>query len=351
MNKRLNWLDIGKGLGMLLVMLGHADIPTLLKTYIYTFHMPFFFFLSGYLFKLDKFPNLKVFIFKRAKSLLLPYLCFSLVAYLWFLFVYHLKLVDYHNNLFTPLVGTFVAIRKSDWTVHTGALWFVACLFCTELLFYMISKVGRTKKMIGFLLIAISVLGCLYNKMGGQPLPWNFDVAMVSVGFYGVGFFYKEFQTKLERLINVKVFVLLITTNILAGYFNFVLTGDRVDFYNSSLGNIFLFYVSAFTGIGAFVVLIKHIKRSKSLQYIGKNSLVYLALHQKIVFLLISLMIHKTVLDYTNLIHIPMVKGLLYTLIAVFILVPAVYSINHYLPFMLGKITRKNSQQIFSNLS
>jgi fucose 4-O-acetylase-like acetyltransferase len=82
MKYRLDWLDAAKGLGILLVTLGHTDIPSQLKTYIYTFHMPLFFFLSGYLFTLKKFPNLKVFLSKRTKSLVLPYLCFSLVAYI-----------------------------------------------------------------------------------------------------------------------------------------------------------------------------------------------------------------------------------------------------------------------------
>lgn len=346
MNKRLDWLDVGKGLGMILVMLGHADIPAPLKTYIYTFHMPFFFFLSGYLFSLKKFPTLKVFLSIRTKSLILPYLCFSLVAYLWFLLVFHFGLVNYHNNLLTPLIGSVIAKRKSIWTVHSGALWFVVCLFCTELLFYMISKIGRTKKVIGFILILISVLGCFYNKMVGQPLPWSIDVAMISVGFYGVGFLYKEYQMKLDCFINLKTFVLLFTMNIVTGYLNYVHSGERVDFYNSSLGNIFLFYISAYSGIGAFLILIKRVKRNKSLQYIGKNSLVYLAFHQKIVFFLINLVIQNSLLDSEKIVEIPMLKGLLYTLIAVFILVPAVYSTNHYFPFMLGKTTRPNKGQI-----
>jgi acyltransferase len=351
MNKRLDWLDVGKGLGMLLVILGHADIPVSLKTYIYTFHMPLFFFLSGYLYTLKKFPNLKVFLSKRTMSLILPYLCFSLVAYIWFLLVFHFGLVDYHNNLLTPLIGSVIAIRKSIWTVHSGALWFVACLFCTEILFYLISKIGRTKKVIGFYLILISVLGCFYNKMVGQPLPWSIDVAMISVGFYGAGFLYKEYQSKLDRFINIKTFVLLIVMNIGTGYLNFIHSGERVDFYNSSLGNIFLFYISAFSGIGAVLILIQRVKRNKSLQYIGKNSLVYLALHQKIVFFLINLVIQNSLFDSEKIVEIQMIKGLLYTLTAVFILVPAVYSTNHYFPFMLGKTTRPNKRQVLMNES
>ncbi|MEH7549320.1 acyltransferase family protein [Neobacillus vireti] len=349
MSKRLDWLDIGKGLGMLLVMLGHADIPTPLKTYIYTFHMPLFFFLSGYLYNKDMFPSLKVFFKKRTKSLILPYLSFSLVAYFWFLLLNHFGLVNYKNNLLTPLLGSVIAERKSIWTVHTGALWFVACLFCTELLFYFIAKIGQTKKAIGFFLLVISVVGCFYNKMVGQPLPWNIDVAMISVGFYGAGYLFKEYNKNLERFNHLKALVLLLIVNLFTGYFNYVLTGERVDFYNSSLGNIVLFYLSAFSGIGAFVILIKHMKKNKVLQYIGKNSFIYLAFHQKIVFFVFSLLIQKSIFNFESIINHPIVEGVLFTFITVVILIPAVYTINHYFPFMLGKTTRKSMREVSLN--
>ncbi|WKB36456.1 acyltransferase family protein [Terrilactibacillus sp. S3-3] len=265
MNKRIDWLDIGKGLGIILVMLGHSDIPNAMKTYIYTFHMPLFFFLSGYLFNLNKFPNIKTFFSKRTKSLIFPYLCFSIVTYIGFVILYNFGQVDYNHNLLVPLIGSFIAIRKSAWTVHIGALWFMNCLLCTELLFYLITKIGRTKtRIVLVLLIIISILGCIYNKMIGKPLPWSIDVAMISVGFYGLGYLYKEYKVQAERFINLKTFIFFLTINIISGYLNFVHTGARVDLYNSSLGNIFLFYISAFTGIGAFVILIKRIKKTKS---------------------------------------------------------------------------------------
>ena len=42
-NKRIGWIDIAKGYGILLVILGHLNVG-LLGKWIYTFHMPLFFF-------------------------------------------------------------------------------------------------------------------------------------------------------------------------------------------------------------------------------------------------------------------------------------------------------------------
>lgn len=351
MNKRIDWLDAAKGLGMVLVMLGHADIPNPLRTYIYTFHMPFFFFLSGYLFSLTRFPNFKVFLFKMTKSLIFPYLFFSLVAYIWFVFIVKFGQVSYNHNLLMPLLGSIIATRKTFWTVDSGTLWFVNCLLCTELLFYLITKVGKTKKVIGIVLILFSILGCFYNKMVGKPLPWSIDISMISVGFYGAGYLFKEYRGKFERFVNIKTFVFLIAINITTGYINYVHSGARVDFYNSSLGNIFLFYLSAFSGIGAFVILTKLFKINKGLKYIGKNSFIYLALHQNIVFFLFNLFIQKTGLNSEKILEIPLLKGSLYTLVAAFFLVPAVYLINHHLPFILGKTKNQTKRKLSMKVS
>ena len=50
--KRLNYLDYAKGIGILLVVLGHIYNNSV-KLWIYSFHMPLFFIISGYLYLLD----------------------------------------------------------------------------------------------------------------------------------------------------------------------------------------------------------------------------------------------------------------------------------------------------------
>jgi len=54
MNERITYIDIAKGLGILVIVLAHNDLagyhPTLHK-FIYAFHIPLFFFLSGMFFR------------------------------------------------------------------------------------------------------------------------------------------------------------------------------------------------------------------------------------------------------------------------------------------------------------
>lgn len=48
-NKRLDYLDVAKGIGILLVILGHCQLGRIGRAHslIYSFHMPLFFFISG----------------------------------------------------------------------------------------------------------------------------------------------------------------------------------------------------------------------------------------------------------------------------------------------------------------
>lgn len=50
MTKRIEYIDIARGMAMLLVILGHCftSVDATLNKFILSFHMPLFFFLSGF---------------------------------------------------------------------------------------------------------------------------------------------------------------------------------------------------------------------------------------------------------------------------------------------------------------
>lgn len=49
-NNRIAWVDIAKGIGIVLVLIGHISQNKNLHYFIYSFHMPLFFIISGYLY-------------------------------------------------------------------------------------------------------------------------------------------------------------------------------------------------------------------------------------------------------------------------------------------------------------
>jgi fucose 4-O-acetylase-like acetyltransferase len=90
---RLNWIDIAKGIGIVLVVIGHVgrglvnsdiiadqDAYYALDNLIYSFHMPLFFLLSGYLAyaQLEK-HRVKTFVVSKVDVIIYPYVIWSLI--------------------------------------------------------------------------------------------------------------------------------------------------------------------------------------------------------------------------------------------------------------------------------
>lgn len=70
-SEQWKWVDIAKGIGIILVLLGHFNIPDTLRVEIYTFHIPLFFFLSGVVFNGHK--PINRFLGDEAKRMIVPY--------------------------------------------------------------------------------------------------------------------------------------------------------------------------------------------------------------------------------------------------------------------------------------
>ena len=78
MKKRIAYIDILRGIGILLMVMGHVGFGSRFSHYIHAFHMPLFFVVSGYFYsaKADLISLAK----KRTKTLLIPYLVVGLVS-------------------------------------------------------------------------------------------------------------------------------------------------------------------------------------------------------------------------------------------------------------------------------
>lgn len=82
--ERDHYIDIAKGFAMVLVIIGHtACVPYYMKYWLYSFHMPLFFLLSGLNFDPDRYPTLKAFLLRKLQTLVLPYFTCSLLVWLW----------------------------------------------------------------------------------------------------------------------------------------------------------------------------------------------------------------------------------------------------------------------------
>ena len=78
MKERNICFDISKGIAITLMVLGHSSLPRFISDWIYSFHMPFFYFISGVLTKWDD-TKTNNFIKHKYKSLMVPFFFYTLI--------------------------------------------------------------------------------------------------------------------------------------------------------------------------------------------------------------------------------------------------------------------------------
>ncbi|MEH7127363.1 acyltransferase family protein, partial [Neobacillus drentensis] len=124
---RLEYLDIAKGILIILVVLGHSSFSN--RFVIYWFHMPAFFIISGLLYRNKYSVNL----INNIKSLFIPYISFSLINIAAILKV---------NPNYNGLEGFILLAEKHIYSgkVLGGVFWFIPVFFLTKISFSVINR-------------------------------------------------------------------------------------------------------------------------------------------------------------------------------------------------------------------
>ncbi|AKB47133.1 O-acetyl transferase [Methanosarcina sp. Kolksee] len=356
---RLYWIDTLKGIGIILVVLAHYSLPIALDTYIFSFHMPLFFFISGFLFDFSKYTeSASYFVKGRFKSLIVPYFCFAVITCIFYFLLDELytpgipSIEFFENNIIHGISHILVAFGPA--ISYNPPLWFLTCLFVTELLFYGLAKnyYGEPKKLVLWLILA-GVIGYLYSVYVPFRIPWNVDVALAAIVFYGAGNLFRRltepeskasFSLKLdsefiEKFSRVEKYLPIIAVFLSLLYLGYLLkfpTDDKVNMNVLKYEDFFSFYLFAFTGIFTFVYLSKRVGNSKVIEYYGRNSLIVLALHFPLKDVLTKLVIIILGVE-AEYIHYNAGYALGLTFMSLTILAPVIYVINNYFPFILGK--------------
>lgn len=345
-SQRIGWIDTLKGIGIFLVFLGHllTYSQQSIVRYIFSFHMPLFFFVSGLFFKhSDLNSGFYKFFKKTMRIRMIPYVSFGILTYcIWISQIFLIKYGKQQNlaplpeSLFIkPIVGMLYGNGINGWLTHNVLLWFLACLMITELLFYGITAIANNKTIIIFMLLVIfALLGCTDSKYSSIRLPFSIDVALTAVVFYGSGYILKG------KLLTSKITLLFSAPCIAIGLFTANLNGS-VDMNLNRYGNIFLYYISSFSSIYGYMYLSKRIYNLKLLsciEYVGQNSLVFFLL-QGPAFLCTSFIVYIALRIKVNPNELTFLYGSAYVLLSMILIVPVSFIIHNYAPFLIGRKT------------
>lgn len=365
--KRLDYLDMTKGLGMILVLIGHLQGDSIftfspyiqpLCVFIFSFHMPMFFIVSGILLaiKNDEVKPLKEVAKSRFRGIMIPYLWFSL----FYLIVVVAALIKGEVAVQTLYLNIWYVISGYGMNV----LWFLPALYLGELLFIFLRR--RIRDHIPFITVVVlsnAIVYFLSYFVGIAKYPTPFAERMhdlitvilrpilvcgfISIGYYmhkllrkgsRIGDFFNKPELNEKGSVSFKYRAAYIVLGLMlfGVCFGLFRVNNGIDFRSLAFRNVFFFFVCALSGSFGMISLCKGLPRIPLFCYWGIGSLIFMATHNSQTVLTFSL---KTAM-YVNQ-YLTRARG--YICYAIVIVIITAYStfmiwlIRRFFPFIIGK--------------
>lgn len=265
--KRKKYLDIAKGVGIILVVWAHASGPG--SRYINLFHMPMFFFISGLLF--NERNSCEQFILNKIKSLYIPFLTWNLIFYLIeYSLSRSIENKEFNLDSFLNVVFQIeVGVNKSSFL---GATWFLAALFWISIIYKCIYVfLNKYIKYTAACIVGVSLISTIVAI--NITIPYFLSRTIICSLFYSSGFLLKQFMENIIRS-QWKIYfaVALFGIFLILNKDNFCNMGQNI--YTNKLSFLMGAFIASIS-----VILLSHAMEEKMLRvsdlfaFIGKNSM------------------------------------------------------------------------------
>jgi fucose 4-O-acetylase-like acetyltransferase len=284
------------------------------------FFMPWFYFKSGYLYSSPK-NGTKSYIREKAKSLLLPFVIFTLIG---FLLSFPFELLASNRSVWKIMLSpVYAMIRWGHGGNSNMPIWFLLSLFFSLTGFVFLDKFRIKWAILFFPLGGYA----LYYFNFNQILPLGLANLFLGIFYLYTGYI---FRTKIENSRYSKLFLCI----------SAVIYGITQIFYFSDLdmridtlltGNYFIYVLSGLCGLVLIYYVSKKINYVKPVNYIGENAMVYFVVHWPV------LMLVKNIMESLSL----KTSGYVYAgilSVTVFLVIPiCVKVLNGRFGFLIGK--------------
>ena len=284
---RIEWIDIAKGITILLVIIGHS-VSDIERAIIFSFHMPLFFILSSVTARVST--NSDEFLKNTGKAF--RHLVLTALA-IYFLREIVLAVMDCIQNS-SSFLDTIIyrgSISINTLVYSSGAMgevngasiwalgipWFLIALFFGRTLFDYL-HMRLSKKAFCSVIVLCSILGVILGYV--QWLPFSFDIALAIQPFFLFGLWLKRFVWEKRAiptlLISLMVWGLLFTVT-------WLYSGSHLELAPRNYTLFPLCFVCAIAGtmsissLSWFISKVNYV--NEPIKYIGKHSLILLWIH------------------------------------------------------------------------
>lgn len=204
--KRIEWIDIAKALGIIAVVMGHglhslrdsSHIVSVIYTSIYWWHMPLFFIIGGFFLKplTDTF-TFKQFIKKKIVPTLKSYFIYGSVIIVISHFLHDRSIKETITYFFKLAYG------GPELTRELTVFWFINAMILTTILVTLLITYVKSPFGQFFIAITMFTLGVSYPNSGAfgiENMPWSIDIVLLTTFWMLLGHYifkyYKQFKGK-----------------------------------------------------------------------------------------------------------------------------------------------------------
>jgi fucose 4-O-acetylase-like acetyltransferase len=275
MTNKISSISNLRGIGIFFVILGHANPERPLSWYIYSFHMPLFFIVSGYLLHGRESRGIKNHTVKAVKRYMIPYTIFFLLSFVsasvLFPLVFNKPLISSPFTFPDILKAYFYA---SAWLerIPLGniSLWYLPFAMITSIVFFLLLKIVKNNS---FILIGFAILICFiapyYQSLFSSNRPiLTINILLPALFFMISGYLFKKVEDELNfpMIITILIGVVGLVLAFLNGYANISSIKSPL-YFTAALCSVYFYYAILKTD------------RIRLLSYAGDNSLIFLGLH------------------------------------------------------------------------
>lgn len=345
---RYPYIDIARGISITLLVLGHtlgySEHSKLVYKLIYSFVVPLFFLVSGYVSNMKS--SIKEFIRGRFIRIVVPYFIWGLLFLIPYLMMGNTTAdslnMTAENDALVLIRNVLYGIGKDGALRHNSTLWFLPALFTIEVTdCFVILCVNKLKKPL-FEIVALAILiiiGYSSSKYLVVDLPWGINTMLVAGPYFYVGYLLRKHDliSKLATLKYRKV----IEVSLLAIWFITAYSNSLLAFMSYSYGNMVLGYLSGMSMSILLITLSMRIRTSRVLELVGRNTMSVMLFHKLVVLIFQTKAGEITRwLKHSNII-VEIALSMVITIIAIACSLVAATILRKLFPFAIGEVRRE----------
>lgn len=321
MNQRIDYLDVAKFIGLLLVCFCHIPYPEgNFHVWVYSFHMPLFFIISGIFFSPDKFD-----IRKSATQLLLPFVFFNIIACVISTFIGAAA----SGELKFPKITSDV-ILQSKYII--GPSWFLISLFVLRVYCGLVLKYLNSVYLVASAAL-IMVVFCI-TASGEYWYTLSLGSTVLGLPFYLIGYYFKGVFIE-EKLIGKWWLPIAALGLSIPALYN-----GQVGIHIHDFGqNVILFIIFGLVGTLFIIALSRHVRLPRKILSVFMDGALFIICFHTLIFEYLILIWNKLTGDFSGN---TIVEKITFTVMTFIVSYPLILLMLRYTPFLLGKKSQPN---------